>query len=268
MNFDFINDLRLLLLENNIFMFVITGSKALALVFITFKFLDGMLSNLGDQNIKLNSMTKYIAYAFFIVISDFIPDMIENTFSVVDSAMAGTSSDLYTKLNDSLVEQWETVTSDCEDWMDYIGVIFSSITFVIFYIVACLLMVFCKIADLSMTSAYLLIRIFLLQFMKFVFPIIIALSALDSQKDLLAKWIRKYIGLFILGIAYIAIIRFCDLVQTAVQKQFTTSAGNDILSGMQSLNVFSFGMIITIVLVFTVKVKLFSSVTSFVSNLF
>ena len=267
MNFEFINELRILLKDNNVFMFLITGGKTLALVLLTFKFLDGVIGNIGEDNQKLNNLPKFVAYAFFIVSSDWIVEIIETAFSAIDVTMGSTSSDLYTQLNDSLIQQWNTTMEGCDDWMDYIGVVISSITFVTFYIIAVLLMALCKIADLSMTCGFLIARIFIMQFMKIIFPLIIALSTLDITKDLLGRWIKKYIGLFVLGLAYIGIIHFTELIQKTLQRQFTIADGNGLSSGT-NLTAFTFGMIVTIVVVFTLKLKLFREVTSFVSNLF
>ncbi|WP_395076789.1 hypothetical protein [Flavobacterium sp.] len=267
MNFEFINELRVLLQTNNIFMFLITGGKTLALALLTFKFLDGIIGQIGDENPKLNTLPKYIAYAFFIVSSDWIVDIIEGAFSMVDLQMGNTSSDLYTELNTAMEEQWNSTMAGCITWYDYLGAALSSVLFVITFVVAQLLMVLCKIADLSITTGYLLVRVFLIQFMKMVFPLIIALSTLDITKDLLGRWIKKYIGLFVLGIAYIGILHFTSLMQTALISQFRQANGDGLFTGVE-LNAFTFGMIVTIIVVFTVKVKLFQSVTSYVSNLF
>ncbi|WP_134344425.1 hypothetical protein [Flavobacterium psychrophilum] len=267
MNFEFINELRLLLKDNNVFMFLITGGKTLALVLLSFKFFDGVIGNIGEDNQKLNNLPKFVAYAFFIVSSDWIVEIIENSFSVIDIAMGSTSNTLYTQLNDSLIQEWNNTMAGCEDWMDYTGVIMSSLFFVIFYIIAVLLMAICKIADLSMTCGYLLSRVFIIELMKVIFPLIIALSTLDFTKDLLGRWIKKYIGLFILGLGYIGIIHFTELVQKALINQFTVNDANGLNSG-SSLGIFTFGMIVTIIVVFTLKVKLFQQVTSFISNFF
>ncbi|NJM78998.1 MAG: hypothetical protein HC854_04040 [Flavobacterium sp.] len=265
MDFDFIQELLVLLQTNNIFKMVITGSKTLAIVLLIFRFLDTTIRNMGEDNHKYLSLPTFVAYAFFIVTSDWIPNIIEDSFVSLDTAMAWTNNDIYTQLNDSLVEQWDSVMDGCEDWMDYIGVIASSITFVIFYIIAVLLASICSVADLSLTASYLLIRIFLIQLMKVIFPIIIAYSTLDITKDLLGKWIKRYTGLMLLGLAYLGIVNFTYLVQDALQKQFVLS--NDFDTGTQ-LNHYAFGLIITIIVVFTVKVKLFRESTSFISNLF
>lgn len=267
MNYDFINELRILLQTNNIFMFLITGGKTLALVLLIVKFVDGIIGQIGEENPKLNSLPKFIAMAFFIVSSDWIVDLIEGAFSMVDFQMSNTSSDLYTDLNTAMEEQWNSTMEGCITWYDYLGAALSSILFVITFIVAQLLMVLCKIADLSITTGYLLVRIFLIQFMKMVFPIIIALSTLDITKDLLGRWIKKYIGLFVLGIAYIGIIHFSSLMQSSLINQFRVSNGDGLFTGVE-LNAFTFGMIVTIIVVFTVKVKLFQLVTSYVSSLF
>jgi hypothetical protein len=270
MNFQFIDTLRELLNGSNIFQFIIVGAKSFALAMIMFKIIDNFIVNMGSdqQNAKLNNLPSILAYAFFIVSSDWIIDTIESTFSVVDVAMGNTSSDLYTELNMSLTDQYDRITANATDFFDLIAIYASSITFFVFYFIALILMLLCKIADLSVTSGYLLSRLFLITLMKFIFPIVIALSTLKMTEDLLAKWIKRYIGLFVLGIAYIGIINFASLVQKALQDQFTTSAGEGLLEGINSLNVFSVGMLITIIVVFTMKVKLFATATSFITSFF
>lgn len=252
--------------ENNIFSYIIIGSKALALTMLTFKFIDNFIRNIGEEQIKINSLPTYLAYAVFILASDFIPNLIESAFVGLDSAMSVTDTSIFTDLNIELVRQYDIVMEGASSWMDYIGIAFSSISFIVFYIIACLLSFVVYIADLSITTSYLLVRVFLIELMKMLFPIIIALSTLDITKDLLGRWIKKYIGLFVLGIAYIGIINFTILMQKALQHQFSVKNG-DVIDGSE-LGTYAFGMIITIIVGFTVKVKLFSTVTSYVSNLF
>lgn len=266
MDFTFIDELMKMLKGNNIFSYIIIGSKALALTLLTFKFIENFIREIGGENVKLNNLTSYLAYAVFILASDFIPNLIESSFLSLDKVMGSTSTSIYSDLNIELVNQYNYVMDGAEGWMDYIGIVLSSITFIINYIVASLLCCVIYIADMSITSSYLLIRVFLIEFMKMVFPIIIALSTLDITKDLLGRWIKKYIGLFVLGVAYIGIVHFTALMQMALQNQFMVHAGENITG--YELGTYAFGMIITIVVGFTVKVKLFATVTSYVSSLF
>ena len=265
MNFDFIEQLRLLLESSNIFKFTIIGAKSCALSLLLFKIIQTWFSNFEPDKTRLGDFFNLFGYAFMIMSSDWIISTIEVTFAGIDVAMGSTESDLYSKLNDELLVQLENVFgSDDLAWYDFISLIVGNLIFFVGYIIALLLMGLCKIADLSMTAGYLLSRLFLIELMKFIFPIVIALSTLDQTKDLLGRWIKKYIGLFVLGIAYIGIIHFCALVQNALQTQFTVNDSDALFQ----LNAYTYGMIVTIIVVFTIKVKLFSLVTSNITNFF
>lgn len=269
MDFTFINELSILLNQTNIFKFSIIGAKSMALALLLFKILETYIRDFESETPKFGNIFNIFGYAFLIMSSDWIIEMIEGIFSSVNIVMGSTESNLYTDLNMELEEQYAQVTmGDDLAWYDYISLVVGNITFFTMYIVALLLMAVCKIADLAMTAGYLLSRLFSIQLMKFIFPIVIALSTLDQTKDLLGKWIKRYIGLFILGIAYIGIIHFTALVQTSLLNQFTTSEALGATAQIGSLNKFTWGMIITIIVVFTLKVKLFSLATSNVTNFF
>ena len=105
-------------------------------------------------------------------------------------------------------------------------------------------------------------RVFILQLLKFLFPLAIALSTYSGTQKLFHSWILRYIGIFILGIAYIGIINGTSLLQRALLNQF--GADNSFGDGMS----FSAGILITMIVTFTIKVKLFSSITSYVMGMF
>ncbi|POR20967.1 hypothetical protein BWK57_11785 [Flavobacterium columnare] len=264
MDFTFINELRLLLEKNNIFMYSVVGAKACALALLLFKILQTYLQDFSLENPSFKGMINIFAYAFFIVSSDWIINTIENVFSSVDLVMSNTSSDLYTELYDMTIEEYNKIFESAEDWMDYIGIIGACIIGIIQILLIALLGICFKIADLSMTAGYLISRVFFLQLMKFIFPFVIALSTIDSTKDLLGKWIKKYVGMFILGIAYIGILHFCSLVQLSLTEQFSGQGNN---SGAMISN-FIWGVLITMIVTFTIKVSLFQKVTSWVTGFF
>lgn len=267
MNFDFINQLCKLLQENNMFQFSITGAKGLAIALLLFKVVEHFIKNIEDMshNPRLGNIYWIFASTLFIISSSWIITLFEDLFAIVDVKMGNTESSLYTDLQKELKDQFEKVFSNSEtSWYDWPGLIIQGGGFLLSYAVALLLMICCKIADLSMTAGYLLSRVFLIQLMKFIFPIVIALNTLDAFKDLFYKWIKRYIGLLVLGMGYIGVIHFCSLVQKALHDQFKTS---DVMSGME-LNAYTWGAIITIVVVFTLKIKLFSTVTSWINSFF
>ncbi|MFK7102227.1 hypothetical protein V3471_14755 [Flavobacterium oreochromis] len=265
MDFTFINDLRLLLEQNNIFMYSVVGAKACALALLLFKILQTYFQDFSVENPSFKGMISIFAYAFFIVSSDWVVNTIESIFSSVDVVMGNTSSDLYTELYDIVLEEYESYfDQDDLSWMDYLGAIAASLLYIIQLIVIAFLGICFKIADLSMTAGYLMARVFFLQLMKFIFPFVIALSTMDATKDLLGKWIKKYVGMFILGIAYIGILHFSSLVQESLIVQFSDTGNN---AGAMMSNLL-WGVIITMIVTFTIKVSLFQKVTSWVTGFF
>ena len=158
--------------------------------------------------------------------------------------------------------------SDPEDALDILTAIVSNLVFFIGYTLALLLMVICKIAEMAMVCGYLLARVFLLEVMKFLFPIAVALSTIKQTSGLIAKWLRMYIGLSLLGIVYIGIIHFCALTQEHLQNAFTDYSGDGFFSNFLTMNMSVWGSLITIVVVFTLKVNLFSKATSFITSFF
>lgn len=268
MNFTFIQDLGEYLENNDVFQwsFVMAGCKAVALALLLFKIIDVFISssiNLDGSAPKVGSLFGIFGYAFFIMSSDFIIGSIENAFSFVDGMMNTTDSSLYTDLLLQIAEHSDAVHEDL-GWMELFSMPFDILESVFYGMILTFLITVCKIADLAMTSGYLLVRLFLIQLMKLLFPVIIALSTLDMSKDLLGKWIKRYIGLFLLGLAYIGIINFCAVLQNLLLTQFQTFEDGDIANMGHVI----YGGCVTVIVVFTFKAKMFGTVTSYINSLF
>jgi hypothetical protein len=125
--------------------------------------------------------------------------------------------------------------------------------------------------DFAVTAVYLLQRLFLLQLFKFLFPFAIALSTTKGFEDMLPRWVKIYIGLFVLGIAYMAIYNFCGIVYYVVNPLLTEKfqvkydPDTDTLPTIE--NVFG-ASCATILLIFMLKLGLMSSVTKEVRGFF
>lgn len=264
MDFEFINNLMTQLQGQNIFKYGFTGAKALAFAFLAFRFFETYLKNFENDNPPVGSVLNVLGYGLIIMSGDWIMDSIESIFAGVDASMHTTSSDLYTDLMQSLQLEMKSFYDGCEYWYDYIAATMIGAVSLFLILVALLLAVLCKIADLSLTAGFLLQRVFIIQFLKFVFPLALAFSTLNKMDNLFYSWIRRYIGVFILGIAYIGIINFSSLLQTSLNDAFT----EEWLIGVGQFTWFSFGAIITIIVVTTVKFKLFSAVTNYVLSYF
>lgn len=265
MNFDFIEELRHALENGGVFQwnFLMSGCKALALSLLLFRILENYIKDFDSEGPKFGSLFHVFGYAFFILSADWIVDFIESAFALIDSSMYATPSNLYTDLEQKIVEHDKDLYKD----VGFLDMLMMPVDLIITAFYGFFLMVLvslCKIADLAMTAGYLLSRLFLIELMKLLFPLVIALSTLNITKDLLGKWIKRYIGLFLLGLGYIGIINFCAVLQTSLLAQFEADGDGQIMG----MGHYIYGACITVVVVFTFKVKMFSTVTSYITGFF
>lgn len=269
MNFEFVDNIRLSLEGSNIFLYTVTGAKMCAILLLFFSVLERWGKSAGSSGPNtLNDVLSIVGYVFLIISSDFLFNTVEGTFSSINASMSTVDSSGYTDLLASLNINYDLIIAPANGWVDYLTVILGNITFFIGYILVLVLMGLCKIAEMSMVCGYLLTRIFFLEIMKFLFPIAIALSTIKQTSGLIAKWLRLYIGISILGIVYIAIFKICDIALVELQSAFTNYDGEGFFEGFLGLNVSVWGALITIIIVFSLKVALFNKATSFVINFF
>lgn len=264
MDFEFINILIGKLESANIFKYLFTGSKVLAMAFLCFRFFETYLKNFENETPPIGSVLNILGYGLIIMSGDWIMTSIESLFAGVDTAMHSTSSDLYEDLFNSIWLEIQDTYKGCTRWYDYIAPTFLNLISIIFLIFTSILAMLCKLADLSVTASYLLQRIFIIKFLQFVFPLALAFSTLSKMDNLFYSWIRRYIGVFLLGIAYIGIINFADIVQASIVTSFADETLFPALSVMNS----SFGAIIAVVVTLGIKIKLFQAITSYILSFF
>lgn len=265
MNFEFIEHLRGVLESGQVFgwKFLMTGCKSLALALLLFKVIETYIKQVDVDGAKFGNIFSIFGYAFFIMSCDWIIGTIERTFGFIDSKMYGTPSNLYSDLLIAIENHSEEAYQDV-GFLDMMSMPIDLIVAAFYSVFLTILVTLCKVADLAMTAGYLLSRLFLIELMKLLFPFIIALSTLDMTKDLLGKWIKRYIGLFLLGLAYIGIINFCSVLQDSLLIQFA----KDDEGNLMGMGHYIYGACITVIVVFTFKVKMFATATSYLSNFF
>ena len=265
MNFDFIEQLRVTLESGEVFgwKFLMAGCKALALALLLFRIIETYIKQIDNEGPKFGNIFSIFGYAFFIMSCDWIIDSIEQTFGFIDSQIYNTPSNLYTDLLHSITNHADEVYEDV-GFLEMVAMPIDLIMSAFYGLFLGILVSLIKLADLAVTAGFLLSRLFLIQLMKLLFPFVIALSTLEITKDLLGKWIKRYIGLFLLGLAYIGIIKFCAVLQDVLLLQFQSHPEPDVL-GMGN---YIFGACVTVIVVFTFKVKMFTTVTSYLSNFF
>ena len=258
-----------LLESNNIFKYTFTGAKVLALGLLLFRVLEAFTKDFEGQEPKMGNILSILGYGLVIMSSDWIIVSIESIFSGVDTAMQTTTVDTFSQLNSDIRTKMDFIFEGSEYWYEYIAVFFANIYIVVIYIISLVLGACLKIADLSITASYLVVRIFIVKLLQFLFPLAVALSTYSGTQKLFHTWILRYIGVFILGVAYIGIINISAMLQTTILQQFESSGVQGGASQtLYDSGLFGIGILVAMVVTFTIKVKLFSSVTSYVSGMF
>jgi hypothetical protein len=273
MDYDFINQVVSRLNSNPVFTTVITGAKAMALSLLLLKILNTYMTTLEEHDgvPKMGSILQLVGFGFFIVGSDWIIDLIEQVFSGFSFSISSENpfDESYKKAKEYYVNvakkpKGGDVFTDIKFFVSYIP---NAIMAGIVVIISLVLM----LLDFAVTAVYLLQRLFLVQLFKFLFPFAIALSTTKGFEDMLPRWVKIYIGLFVLGIAYTAIYQFCGIIQDVVQplleKQFQIKydPGTDTLPTIE--NVFG-ASCATILLMLMLKLGLMGAVTKEVRGFF
>lgn len=269
MDFEFINELTKLLSANNIFKYSFAGAKVLAFALLIFRVLEAFSKDFDSKDPKIGNIMALFGYGLIVMSSDWIMTSIEQVFAGVDATMSSTSSDLFGNLNDQVAQKMDDIFAGSEDVFDYMGAFFANIFIIVTLIFTWLLGGLCKLADLSITASYLVQRIFILKLLQFLFPMAVALSTYQGTAKLFSSWILRYIGVFILGIGYIGIINLTELLQSTIMAQFNTGGGNyGAMGNTIDGSIFSVGILVAMIVTFTIKMKLFGVVTSYITGMF
>lgn len=216
--------------NNSIFAYTITGAKSLAMAFLLFKIMGHFLQTAeNEERPPIGGLINIIGFGLIIVGSDFIVNSIEQLFSGIEVDVAqmnnhNTMSPAARQLQ--LIHEIAENMGSLEKIAFYFGVMPNYVGAIALYFVASLL----HLIDVAITSMYLLQRIFLIQLFKFIFPLAIAFSTLDKMSDMLYRWIKVYIGLFVLGIAYIAIIKFSVVVYDTLADKIDVGVAEIVLT--------------------------------------
>lgn len=260
MNFDFINDLISALESQNVFKYTFTGFKVLAFGILSLRFIDKLTKSIGKDEIPLGEFYSLLGVMFLIGSSDFIINSIEGIFSSVQTKMNVTDSGTIDNVLKELSEKQSELFADAESWYEYLALFVQEIFTIGWMLVLMIFVAILKVVDMSVTASYLLLRIFYLQLLKFVFPVVIALSTFDSNLSFLQSWIKRYIGIYILGLAYIGILNFSQLIINTLSFQLTWE--------FLPIQTSTLGAIVVAVVVINVKIKLFSNVTTYITGMF
>lgn len=216
--------------NNAIFAYTITGAKSLAMAFLLFKIMGHFLqTGENDEKPPIGGLINIIGFGLIIVGSDFIVNSIEQLFSGIEVDVAQMNNN---NTMSPASRQLELINEVAENMgsMEKIAFYFSVMPNYLGAIILFLAASFLHLVDVAITSMYLLQRVFLIQLFKFIFPFAIAFSTLDKMSDMLYRWIKIYIGLFVLGIAYIAIIKFSVIIYDTLANMVDVGAEQVVLT--------------------------------------
>ena len=271
LGYDFINQVADSINTNPIFTTVITGAKAMALSLLLLKILNTYITTLEEHDgvPKIGRILQLVGFGFFIVGSDWIINIIEQVFSGFSFALPDSVKGEFPKGAEEYLKKVQTPPENSDILPDikfYLALIPNSLLGIIIVILEILL----YILDVGVTAIYFLQRLFLLQLFKFLFPFAIALSTTKGFEDMLPRWVKIYIGLFVLGIAYLAIYNFSGIVykflQSAIEDSF--SIGGDKPNHIPSAINMIFSTCGALLICFLLKLGLMGAVTKEVRGFF
>lgn len=236
----------------------IVGAKSLAMAFLLFKIMGHFLSTAeNSEKPPIGGLINIIGFGLIIVGSDFIITTIESLFSNIDIDVASMNN---ANTISPAKKQLDFIAEQTQD----LGT-FETIDFyfsIIDILLGLILTYFCSLLfhfiDVAVTSMYLLQRVFLIQLFRFIFPLAIAFSTLDKMSDMLWRWIKIYMGLFILGIAYIGIVKFSVVVYDTLYSKIDINNNAQLNVEMASIMFADLGILL---IVFCIKIGLMSIVT-------
>lgn len=265
-DYSWIGSIQNALNTSPIFSYTIIGAKSLAMAFLLFKIMGHFLSTAeNSEKPPIGGLINIIGFGLIIVGSDFIVNMIETLFSgiEVDVKNLGSFNTMSPATRQlELINETAESMNAIEKTAFYMAVMPSYIGAFLLVIVS----LFFHLIDVAITSLYLLQRLFLIQLFKFIFPLALAFATLDKMSDMFWRWIKIYIGLFVLGIAYIAIIKFSVIIyNTIASKTDVNLATVAITTEYSKLFMTELGALIV---AFSVKIGLMSFVTREVRNYF
>lgn len=264
-DYSWISEVQTFINNDKIFGAGIIGGKSLALAFLLFKIMGHFLQT-SENNEKppIGGLMNIIGFGLIIVGSDFIINTIESIFSSVDVELTNMNNvNTISPAKQQLELIHNLAPKNAFAKIAYYAAISPNLFGLTALGVASL---FFHLIDVAITSMYLLQRIFLIQLFKFIFPLALAFSTLDKMSDMFYRWIKIYIGLFILGIAYVAIIKFSVSVHTVLQNKINVSVGTILLTTeMSGVYAKELGALI---IAFAVKIGLMSFVTREVRSYF
>lgn len=268
MHFETVIQLTEYLKKTNIFVFSFQTVQALTLAFILLKVIQEFVGTWdSDKIFPLGKYMQFFGTALLILSSSWIIDLGEEQLMIIDAKLnsLGKDQDIFLTVADEMDRQMAEIKEETgffrQIWDFLVGDIIDTLYSVIMVALGSLVAGFFKIADMVITMGLLIIRQFIVQFLKLTFPIALLFSVFDNTKSFFYSWVKRYVGVIVLGVAYIGVF----FVIEALIKIMIAPTLADPWFPVSELATNSF---ITICVVYPLKFKLLTTVTSYVNSMF
>ena len=264
-DYNWISEVQQNVESSSIFGAGILGGKALAMAFLLFKIIGNFLQTAeNEEKPPIGGLINIIGFGLIIVGSDFIITTIESLFSGIEIEVASMNNNNTISAAKTQLYYIATQTSDM-DTFDTIDFYFSSLHIIFGLVLTYFVSLILHFIDVAVTSMYLLQRVFLIQLFRLIFPLAIAFSTLDKMSDMFYRWIKIYIGLFILGIAYIGIVKFSVIIYNTLYNKIDVNVNSQLDVEMASVMFADIGILL---IVFSVKIGLMGFATKEIRSFF
>lgn len=265
MDYSWLTELNQVISQTKIFSFTIIGAKSLAAALLMFKVIGNFLqTGENSEAPKIGGIMNVIGYGLLIIGSDWVVNAIETMFASVDVSVASQHPLRDDSLKKYLLELDKI--ADQYSGLDYIGFYLSLIPL---YLTTGL-MTFTKqiltVLDMAVVGMYLIQRIFLIQLFKVIFPFAVALSTTKGFEDMFSRWVKIYIGLFVLGIGYTGIMKFSEIIYSFVQSKVNLQMSD--IGFETDIGLIFANTVGALLLSFLVKLGLFAMVTKEIRGYF
>ncbi|MDM1398864.1 type IV secretion system protein [Myroides odoratimimus] len=268
MHFETVIKLTSLINSTNIFVFTFQSVQALTLAFILLKVIQEFVGTWdGGKVLSLGKYMQFFGTALLILSSSWIIDLGEEQLFIIDAKLnsLGQDQDIFLTVMSEQDKQMSQIKSDTgffrKMWDFLAGDIIDTFYSMVMLSVGSLVAGFFKIADMVISMGLLIIRQFIVQFLKLTFPIAILFSVFDNTKSFFYSWVKRYVGVIVLGVAYIGVFFIIE----ALIKIMMAPSLDDPWFPVSELSNNAF---ITICVAYPLKFKLLTTVTSYVNSMF
>lgn len=248
------NDIKNIVNNSDFASYTIIGIQIFASTFLILKLIYAFVKDVYGGN-KMSNVLECFGLIVFISIAPSALSGIEDAFSFLDDKIASFQIYAIPPAIKLALASSQTMQSSTMSMITELGsvIVVSLLTIVGFLVYA---------VDSAIYAMFIMERLILIEFYRFVFPLFIAFISIDGLRTKYWNWITGFLGLMILPIPYLAIYHITLALQNLL---FDLNRSNPEEPSLL------FDLLICIVVMLTtlgIKYKLLSTVTNKVSKLF